>query len=102
MPLEGRREAAHWEQRNLLHISGCVLNIHCVTTRMAGSYEALDGGNTAEAIVDFTGAVAESIDMIDGHYSHDIIERAKLFEDLLKVQRRDGLISCYIMVILYY
>ncbi|XP_077778353.1 calpain-6 [Podarcis muralis] len=65
--------------------------------KMAGSYEALDGGNTAEAIVDFTGAVAESIDMIDGHYSHDIIERAKLFEDLLKVQRRDGLISCYIM-----
>ncbi|XP_053229806.1 calpain-6 isoform X2 [Podarcis raffonei] len=65
--------------------------------KMAGSYEALDGGNTAEAIVDFTGAVAESIDMIDGHYSHDIIERAKLFEDLLKVQRREGLISCYIM-----
>ncbi|XP_034969472.1 calpain-6 [Zootoca vivipara] len=65
--------------------------------KMAGSYEALDGGNTAEAIVDFTGAVAESIDMIDGHYSHDIIEQAKLFEDLLKVQRRGGLISCYIM-----
>ncbi|XP_062819934.1 calpain-6 isoform X1 [Anolis carolinensis] len=64
--------------------------------KMAGCYEALDGGSTAEAIVDFTGAVAESIDMAEGKYSRDIIEQAKLFEDLLKVQRRGGLISCYI------
>ncbi|KAH0630923.1 hypothetical protein JD844_004290 [Phrynosoma platyrhinos] len=52
--------------------------------------------NTAEAIVDFTGAVTESIDMAEGKYSHDIIEQAKLFEDMMKVQRRGGLISCYI------
>ena len=65
---------------------------------MAGCYEALDGGSTAEAIVDFTGAVAESINLAEGNYSHNIIEQAKLFEDLLKVHRRGGLISCYIMV----
>ncbi|XP_042336332.1 calpain-6 [Sceloporus undulatus] len=64
--------------------------------KLAGCYEALDGGSTAEAIVDFTGAVTESIDMAEGKYSHDIIEQAKLFEDMLKVQRRGGLISCYI------
>ncbi|XP_061455097.1 calpain-6 isoform X2 [Rhineura floridana] len=64
--------------------------------KMAGCYEALDGGSTAEAIVDFTGAVTESIDMADGKYSYDIIEQAKLFEELLKVQRRGGLICCYI------
>ncbi|KAK2528794.1 Capn6 [Columba guinea] len=31
--------------------------------KLAGSYEALDGGSAADAIVDFTGAVAESIDL---------------------------------------
>ncbi|XP_077164241.1 calpain-6 [Paroedura picta] len=64
--------------------------------KMAGCYEALDGGNTAEAIVDFTGAVAESIDMTKGKYDRDISEQMKLFEDLWKVYRRGGLISCYI------
>ncbi|KAJ7310204.1 hypothetical protein JRQ81_007097, partial [Phrynocephalus forsythii] len=64
--------------------------------KMAGCYEALDGGSTAEAIVDFTGAVAESIDLSESNYSCNIIEQAKLFEDLLKVHRRGGLISCYI------
>ncbi|XP_063169492.1 calpain-6 [Candoia aspera] len=65
--------------------------------KMAGSYEALDGGSTAEAIVDFTGAVAESINLADGNYDHSIIEQVKLFEVLLKVHKRGGLISCYIM-----
>ncbi|XP_013928774.1 PREDICTED: calpain-5-like [Thamnophis sirtalis] len=66
--------------------------------KMAGCYEALDGGSTAEAIVDFTGAVAESINLIDGKYDHSIIEQVKLFRELLKVHKRGGLISCYIMV----
>nr|XP_056715401.1 calpain-6 [Euleptes europaea] len=64
--------------------------------KLAGCYEALDGGNTAEAIVDFTGAVAESIDMTKGKYARDISEQMRLFEELLKVQKREGLISCYI------
>ncbi|KAJ6657440.1 hypothetical protein lerEdw1_002499 [Lerista edwardsae] len=66
--------------------------------KMAGCYEALDGGNTAEAIVDFTGAVPESIDMVKGNYDRDIAEQMRLFEDVLKVHRRGGLISCYIAV----
>lgn len=65
---------------------------------MAGCYEALDGGSTAEAIVDFTGAVTESINLIDGNYDYSIIEQVKLFRELLKVHKRGGLISCYIMV----
>ncbi|XP_070615680.1 calpain-6 isoform X4 [Erythrolamprus reginae] len=65
--------------------------------KMAGCYEALDGGSTAEAIVDFTGAVAESINLIDGNYDHSIIEQVKLFRELLKVHKRGGLTSCYIM-----
>ncbi|XP_007424983.1 calpain-5-like [Python bivittatus] len=65
--------------------------------KMAGCYEALDDGSTAEAIVDFTGAMAESINLADGNYDYNIIEQAKLFADLLKVHKRGGLISCYIM-----
>lgn len=70
----------------------------CVTSRLAGSYEALDGGSAADAIVDFTGAVAESIDLVQGKYSEIISEQMKLFEDLLKVHKRGGLISCFITV----
>ncbi|KAM8998051.1 calpain-6 isoform 1-T2 [Ara ararauna] len=64
--------------------------------KLAGSYEALDGGSAADAIVDFTGAVAESIDLVQGKYGEIISEQMKLFEDLLKVHKRGGLISCYI------
>ncbi|XP_073497235.1 calpain-6 [Phyllobates terribilis] len=64
--------------------------------KLAGSYEALDGGSTADAIVDFTGAVAESIDLSDGKYKVNISEQTKLFEELLKVYKRGGLISCHL------
>ncbi|XP_044283303.1 calpain-6 isoform X2 [Varanus komodoensis] len=64
--------------------------------KLSGCYEALDSGNAAEAIVDFTGAVAESIDLVEGKYNYDIFKQAKLFATLLKVHRRGGLISAYI------
>ncbi|KAM8799931.1 calpain-6 [Eudromia elegans] len=64
--------------------------------KLAGCYEALDGGSAADAIVDFTGAVAESVDLIKGKYKETISEQMKLFEDLLKVHKRGGLISCSI------
>lgn len=31
--------------------------------KLHGSYDALDGGSTADAMVDFTGGVCEQIDM---------------------------------------
>ncbi|MGH0169889.1 UNVERIFIED_CONTAM: hypothetical protein FKN15_068835 [Acipenser sinensis] len=64
--------------------------------KLAGCYEALDGGNTADAVVDFSGAVAESIDLEAGKYATDIPQQLKLFEDLLKVNERGGIISCFI------
>ncbi|XP_056396540.1 calpain-5-like isoform X2 [Hyla sarda] len=64
--------------------------------KLAGSYEALDGGSTADAIVDFTGAVAESIDLSDSKYKVNIMQQTKLFEELLKVYKRDGLICCHL------
>ncbi|XP_053328617.1 calpain-6 [Spea bombifrons] len=64
--------------------------------KLAGSYEALDGGSTADAIVDFTGAVAESFHLTKGHYRSNLIQQTRLFADMLKAQRTGGLISCYI------
>lgn len=70
----------------------------CVAPRLAGSYQALDGGCAAEALVDFTGAVAESINLEEGKYGEVISEQMKLFEDLMKVHKRGGFISCSISV----
>lgn len=66
--------------------------------RLSGCYEALDGGNTADALVDFTGGVSEPIDLTEGDYTTDEAKRNLLFERVLKVHNRGGLISCSIKV----
>lgn len=66
--------------------------------RVYGCYEALDGGNTADALVDFTGGVSEPVDLLEGQMATDEVARNQLFERVLKVHNRDGLISCSIRV----
>lgn len=58
----------------------------------------MDGGNTADALVDFTGGVSEPVDLLEGQMSTDEVARNQLFERVLKVHNRDGLISCSIRV----
>ncbi|XP_068188169.1 calpain-5-like isoform X1 [Antennarius striatus] len=64
--------------------------------KVYGCYEALDGGNTADALVDFTGGVSEPVDLLEGQMATDEGARGQLFERVLKVHNRDGLISCSI------
>lgn len=74
---------------------------HCLPAslcRVYGCYEALDGGNTADALVDFTGGVSEPVDLLEGQMASDEAARNQLFERVLKVHNRDGLISCSIRV----
>ncbi|XP_067084686.1 calpain-5-like [Osmerus mordax] len=66
--------------------------------KVYGCYEALDGGNTADALVDFTGGVSEPMDLLEGQMATDEAARNQLFERVLKVHNRDGLISCSIRV----
>ena len=40
-------------------------------SRLHGSYEALDGGNLSDALVDFTGGVAELILLQDDNGDHN-------------------------------
>uniref|UniRef100_A0A672RVU7 Calpain 5a n=1 Tax=Sinocyclocheilus grahami TaxID=75366 RepID=A0A672RVU7_SINGR len=59
-------------------------------------YKALDGGNTADALVDFTGGVSEPMDLLEGKIIQEEEARNQLFERVLKVHSRGGLISCSI------
>ncbi|XP_068571861.1 calpain-5-like [Cebidichthys violaceus] len=64
--------------------------------KLTGCYEALEGGNTGDAVVDFSGAVAEAIDLEKEAYYKDQKKQDQLFEDLLKAYDRGGIISCSI------
>ncbi|XP_034024396.1 calpain-5-like [Thalassophryne amazonica] len=64
--------------------------------KLYGCYEALDGGNTSDALVDFTGGVSEQMDLTEDGYKEDEDKRNELFERVLKVHNRGGLISCSI------
>ncbi|KAM4699406.1 calpain-5 [Discoglossus pictus] len=64
--------------------------------KLKGCYEALDGGNTADALVDFTGGVSEPVEVTEGDFANDAEKRNDLFERVLKVHNRGGLISCSI------
>ena len=48
--------------------------------RLAGSYGALAGGQTGDALVDFTGGVNEAIDVREGGYERDEDKKTELFE----------------------
>lgn len=80
---------------NVKDLAGNSLHI---LPRLAGCYQALDGGNTADALVDFTGGVSEPIDLAEGDFANDEAKRNALFERMLKVHSRGGLISASIKV----
>lgn len=65
---------------------------------MAGSYEALEAGNTGDALVDFTGGVCESVNLKDGGYIQDLEKRQALFKSMERAMREMSLISASIRV----
>lgn len=56
--------------------------------RLCGSYEALKGGQTSEAMVDFTGGVCEIYELDKWDSS--------MFQDMLKFQAKTCLMGCSI------
>lgn len=69
-----------------------------IHSRLAGSYEALEAGNPADALVDFTGGVSETIDLVKGNYASDIEKRKALHKKLVKLMERKCMASSSIKV----
>ncbi|KPP56571.1 hypothetical protein Z043_125799 [Scleropages formosus] len=64
--------------------------------RLNGCYEALEGGNTAEALVDFTGGVSEPLSLDRKLLVGRADKRKVLFQTLARAHSRQALITCSI------
>uniref|UniRef100_A0A3B3C037 Si:dkey-19b23.13 n=1 Tax=Oryzias melastigma TaxID=30732 RepID=A0A3B3C037_ORYME len=64
--------------------------------KLNGCYEALEGGNTAEALIDFTGGVSEPLSLDRETLNLHSNQRKELFHSLAKVHERKALITCSI------
>ncbi|XP_054863413.1 calpain-5-like isoform X2 [Amphiprion ocellaris] len=64
--------------------------------KLNGCYEALEGGNTAEALIDFTGGVSEPFSLDREALSLNSDQRRSFFQTLAKVHERKSLITCSI------
>lgn len=74
------------------------IDIKIVFFRLFGCYEALDGGELAEALEDFTGGVSESFDMADEHYAENEEKKQEFYDWLKKSLDRGSLICAAIPV----
>ncbi|XP_030636044.1 calpain-5 [Chanos chanos] len=64
--------------------------------KLNGCYEALEGGNTAEALVDFTGGVSEPLSLDREALTQHPDQRRALFQTLARAHSRRALITCSI------
>ncbi|XP_072905046.1 calpain-5 [Hemitrygon akajei] len=64
--------------------------------KLNGCYEALDGGNTGEALVDFSGGISEPVTLDRDGYGENAEKQKQLYKNLLKAHSRGALISCSI------
>lgn len=69
-----------------------------LSPRLNGCYEALEGGNTAEALIDFTGGVSEPLSLDREALTLHLNQRRALFQTLAKAHGRSALITCSIRV----
>lgn len=68
------------------------------SSRLNSCYEALEGGNTTEALVDFTGGVSEPLSLDREALGLNGDQRRALFQTLAKAHECKALITCSIRV----
>jgi len=66
--------------------------------KVNGTYEALDGGNLSDALLDFTGGISEMIDIKAGGYGSDEEKRKEFFNVLYKHKENHALMCCAVEV----
>ncbi|KAG8196264.1 hypothetical protein JTE90_023819 [Oedothorax gibbosus] len=64
--------------------------------KVASSYEALDGGNLCDALIDFTGGIAETFQLQEERYFEDEEKQVKLFRTMRSEIENHSLLSCAI------
>ncbi|XP_071950626.1 calpain-5-like [Antedon mediterranea] len=66
--------------------------------KLSGCYENLDGGNTADALTDFTAGVAQTLELTDPKLQEGEQEKEDLWAELRKAHHRNFLMSCSIKI----
>jgi len=66
--------------------------------RLFGCYEALDGGELAEALEDFTGGVSESYDIVEAKFSNDEAKKKEFFHSMKTAMENNSLLCTSILV----
>ncbi|XP_045614079.1 calpain-5 isoform X2 [Procambarus clarkii] len=64
--------------------------------KLHGSYEALEGGNLSDALVDLTSGVSAHLDLTVGGYTDDFEKRKQLFKMMTKEMSEHALMCCAI------
>lgn len=64
--------------------------------KLHGSYEALEGGNLSDALVDLTSGVSAHLDLTLGGYTDDFEKRKQLFKMMMKEMNEHALMCCAI------
>ncbi|KAK4310570.1 hypothetical protein Pmani_017872 [Petrolisthes manimaculis] len=64
--------------------------------KLHGSYEALEGGNLSDALVDLTSGVSAHLDLSIGGYTDDFEKRKQLFKMMTKEMDEHALMCCAI------
>ena len=81
---------------SLSHIT--YMPVCTVSPRLFGNYESLDGGELSEALEDFTGGVADTVDLLKLEVAQKIEERVSLFARMQKEVERHSLMAASIPV----